>query len=118
MPANDAAATPRDSTDGRTPTLDARTGLDKLATYPYQIATWVDDAGYPVSVAVEATIHPTDLTATFDAPAGLDVPTDPDGPSGLADRLSHPTAAGLRLRRAAPRHGLGPGQPDRRLAHR
>ena len=64
--------------------LDARTGLDKLATYPYQIATWVDDAGYPVSVAVEATIDPTDLTATFDAPAGLDVPTVPtDRPVSL-----------------------------------
>ena len=35
------------STDG----LDARTGLDKLATFPYQIATWVGDDGYPVSVA-------------------------------------------------------------------
>ena len=38
------------STDG----LDARTGLDKLATFPYQIATWVGDDGYPVSVAVDA----------------------------------------------------------------
>ena len=83
MPAN-AGSAHADSTDGRTPPLDARTGLDKLASYPYQIATWVDDAGYPVSVAVEATIHPTDLTATFDAPAGLDVPTIPtDRPVSL-----------------------------------
>ena len=59
-----------------TPELDARTGLDKLATYPYQILTWVDDAGYPVSVAVEARINPADLSARFDAPAGLIVPTD------------------------------------------
>ena len=42
-----------------TPELDARTGLEKLATYPYQILTWVDDAGYPVSVAVDARIDQT-----------------------------------------------------------
>ena len=42
MPANDPATAPlADSTDGRTPPLDPRTGLDKLASYPYQIATWV-----------------------------------------------------------------------------
>jgi 1,4-dihydroxy-2-naphthoate polyprenyltransferase len=62
--------------DRSTPELDARTGLDKLATYPFQIATWVDDSGYPVSVAVEATIDPGALRASFPAPAGLAVPTD------------------------------------------
>lgn len=59
-----------------TPALDARTGLDKLASYPYQILTWVDDAGYPVSVAVEARIDPTNLSARFDVPAGLTMPID------------------------------------------
>ena len=59
-----------------TPEVDARTGLEKLATYPYQILTWVDDAGYPVSVAVDARINPGDLSARFAAPAGLVVPTD------------------------------------------
>jgi 1,4-dihydroxy-2-naphthoate octaprenyltransferase len=59
-----------------TPELDARTGLEKLATYPYQILTWVDDAGYPVSVAVDARINAGELTAKFQAPAGLAVPTD------------------------------------------
>ena len=62
--------------DRSTPELDARTGLDKLATYPYQIATWVDDDGYPVSVAVEAAVDPTSLAATFAPPAGMAVPTD------------------------------------------
>jgi 1,4-dihydroxy-2-naphthoate polyprenyltransferase len=60
----------------RTPELDARTGFEKLATYPYQIVSWVDDAGYPVSVAVDARIDVADLSASFDAPAGLTVPTD------------------------------------------
>jgi 1,4-dihydroxy-2-naphthoate octaprenyltransferase len=61
-----------------TPAIDARAGLDKLSTYPYQIATWVDDAGYPVSVAVTATIDPAALTATFAAPAGMTLPADRD----------------------------------------
>ena len=46
-----------------TPELDARAGLEKLATYPYQIATWVDETGYPLSVAVEARIDPAAGTA-------------------------------------------------------
>jgi 1,4-dihydroxy-2-naphthoate polyprenyltransferase len=59
---------------GSTPALDARTGLDKLSTYPFQIATWVDAAGYPVSVAVEATIDTARLEARFTAPAGVAFP--------------------------------------------
>jgi 1,4-dihydroxy-2-naphthoate octaprenyltransferase len=59
-----------------TPQLDAATGLDKLAGYPYQTLTWVDDEGYPVSVAVDARIDATAHTARFDAPAGLTIPTD------------------------------------------
>jgi 1,4-dihydroxy-2-naphthoate octaprenyltransferase len=61
-----------------TPALDARAGLEKLATYPFQIASWVEDTGYPVSVAVAATIDPVGLTATFVPPAGLAVPIDRD----------------------------------------
>ena len=61
-----------------TPAIDARAGLDKLATYPFQIASWVDENGYPVSVAVEATVDPATLTATFEPPAGLSIPTDRD----------------------------------------
>lgn len=59
-----------------TPELDARTGLEKLSGYPYQILTWVDDAGYPVSVAVEARVALADGVARFAGPAGLHVPTD------------------------------------------
>jgi 1,4-dihydroxy-2-naphthoate polyprenyltransferase len=61
-----------------TPEVDARTGLVKLATYPFQIATWVDETGYPMSVAVEAQIDPASGTARFAAPAGLDVPESRD----------------------------------------
>jgi 1,4-dihydroxy-2-naphthoate octaprenyltransferase len=60
----------------RTPALDAREGLAKLATYPYLILTFVDSDGYPVSVAVEAQVDVPNRLATFAMPAGLAVPTD------------------------------------------
>lgn len=59
-----------------TPELDARAGLHKLATYPFVVLAWVDDAGYPIGVAVEATFDPSGPSASFTAPAGLPVPTD------------------------------------------
>jgi 1,4-dihydroxy-2-naphthoate polyprenyltransferase len=59
-----------------TPELDARAGLDKLATYPYAILSWVDATGYPMSVAVEATIDALAGEASFATPAGLTVPRD------------------------------------------
>ena len=76
-----------------------------------------DDAdGYPVSVAVDGRDRPgRPARATFAAPAGLD---RPDRSRRSPDRLAHPPAAGLRLRRAAPRHGLGPRRPRRRRSRR
>jgi 1,4-dihydroxy-2-naphthoate octaprenyltransferase len=62
----------------RTPALDVRQGLDKLASYPFAILTFVDEAGYPVSVAIAAAIDGAAGTATFDAPAGLTVPSGVD----------------------------------------
>jgi 1,4-dihydroxy-2-naphthoate octaprenyltransferase len=58
----------------RTRALDASGGLAKLATYPFQVLTFVDADGYPLSVAVEATIDPATLSASFQAPAGISVP--------------------------------------------
>jgi 1,4-dihydroxy-2-naphthoate octaprenyltransferase len=60
----------------RTPELDVRAGLDKLSTYPFAVLTWVDGAGYPLSVAVEPTFEADRPTVSFDAPAGLAVPAD------------------------------------------
>lgn len=57
-----------------TPELDARTGLVKLSGYPFQIATWIDETGYPVSVAVNAEINTTAGTARFTMPAGMTIP--------------------------------------------
>jgi 1,4-dihydroxy-2-naphthoate octaprenyltransferase len=72
MPATDPLATPR------VPALTAEAGLAKLATYPFQVLTWVDPDGYPLSVAVEATIEPASRSASFAPPAGLAVPTGAD----------------------------------------
>jgi 1,4-dihydroxy-2-naphthoate octaprenyltransferase len=62
----------------RTPALDLHQGLAKLATYPYQILTFVDPEGYPVSVAVAASIDSAGGTATFPAPADISTPIDAD----------------------------------------
>ena len=67
-----ATATPR------TPALDVRQGLDKLASYPFAILTWVDPSGYPVSVALPVAIDAPAGSAVFTAPAGLTVPAGVD----------------------------------------
>ena len=72
VPVASATASPR------TPALDATTGLTKLASYPFQILTFVDEAGYPVSVALEAAVDLAAGSATFSAPAGLAVPSGVD----------------------------------------
>ncbi|HEX3427532.1 MAG TPA: prenyltransferase [Candidatus Limnocylindrales bacterium] len=66
------------ATTPRTPVLDTSTGLTKLASYPYQILTWVDESGYPMSVAVVATVDAAGGTVTLSAPAGLAVPSGVD----------------------------------------
>ncbi len=58
--------------------MDTGTGLRKLVEYPFLVLTWVGDDGYPVSVAVEASIDPDELTARFTRPAGLEVPSERD----------------------------------------
>jgi 1,4-dihydroxy-2-naphthoate octaprenyltransferase len=62
--------------------------LEKLATYPHQVLSWVDDTGYPMSVAVLAAIDAASGSATFEAPAGLAVPTD--RPVSLTGSHIHP----------------------------
>jgi len=62
----------------RTPALDVHEGLAKLATYPFAILTFVDEAGYPVSIALEAEVDPAAGSASFAPPAGLAVPAGVD----------------------------------------
>jgi 1,4-dihydroxy-2-naphthoate polyprenyltransferase len=54
--------------------LSAREGLDRLATFPFALLTWVDADGYPMSAAVSASVDPGAPLATFDPPAGLALP--------------------------------------------
>jgi 1,4-dihydroxy-2-naphthoate polyprenyltransferase len=56
--------------------LTSGSALERLATYPYQVLTWVDDDGYPINVAIDANIAPEAGIATFAVPAGLAVPAD------------------------------------------
>ncbi len=67
-----------DTTASRVPALTAEGGLTKLASYPFQILTWVDADGYPVSVAVQASLDPATGSASFAQPAGLVVPSGVD----------------------------------------
>jgi len=59
------------------PAVDAAT-LARMDGYPFIVVSWVDDAGYPLSVA---TTFKTDGTAgrlLLDEPGGLPIPTDRD----------------------------------------
>ena len=52
--------------------------LAKIGTFPFVVVAWVDDAGYPVSVATEFEADPASGTLTLRSPAGdeLAIPTD------------------------------------------
>jgi len=57
--------------------FDAATGLSRLTAFPFALLTWVGPDGFPISASV--TIDAIDSsagTASFAAPAGLEVPTD------------------------------------------
>jgi 1,4-dihydroxy-2-naphthoate octaprenyltransferase len=55
--------------------VNARTGLEKLRTYPYLLLTWRDGNGYPITVAVDARINVEAGSATVSMPAGVDRPS-------------------------------------------
>ena len=53
--------------------LTPRDGIEKLATFPFALLTWVDADGVPMSAAVQATVDVGSVSAAFGPPAGLDV---------------------------------------------
>jgi 1,4-dihydroxy-2-naphthoate octaprenyltransferase len=57
-------------------TFDAAEGLRRLASFPFALLSWVDEAGYPISAAVEADVDPDGLSIRFRAPEGFVLPTD------------------------------------------
>ena len=52
------------------------TDLERLATYPYVVVSWIDDAGYPTSVATSFEADASAGTVRVAAPAGMPIPTD------------------------------------------
>ncbi|MCA1571804.1 MAG: prenyltransferase [Chloroflexi bacterium] len=50
--------------------------LERLATYPQVVVSWIDEGGYPTSVATTFQANADRGTVTLDAPAGMPIPTD------------------------------------------
>jgi 1,4-dihydroxy-2-naphthoate polyprenyltransferase len=58
----------------RTARLTPGEGLRRLREYPFQVLTWIDASGYPMSVAVNAAVDAAAGTAAVEVPAALAVP--------------------------------------------
>jgi len=52
------------------------TDLERLAAYPHVVVSWIDDGGYPISVATSFEVDPAAGTVRLARPAGLAIPTD------------------------------------------
>jgi 1,4-dihydroxy-2-naphthoate octaprenyltransferase len=52
------------------------TDLERLATYPFVVVSWIDDAGYPTSVATSFEVDAAAGTVGIGSPAGMPIPTD------------------------------------------
>ena len=50
--------------------------LERLATYPHLVVSWVDDDGYPTSVATSFEADPAAGTLSLPSPVGMPIPTD------------------------------------------
>ena len=50
--------------------------LERLATYPHVVVSWVDDDGYPTSVATAFQTDPAAGTVALTSPLGMPIPTD------------------------------------------
>ena len=50
--------------------------LERLATYPHLVVSWVDDDGYPTSVATSFEADPAAGTVRLPSPLGMPIPTD------------------------------------------
>ena len=71
-----ATATPVRPRSGSVPAhAPTREDLDRLATYPHVIVSWVDDDGYPNSVATGFEVDPDAMTVTL-APTADAIPGD------------------------------------------
>jgi 1,4-dihydroxy-2-naphthoate octaprenyltransferase len=54
----------------------AAADLERLATYPHVVVSWIDDAGYPMSVATDFTVDHAAGSVRLATPGGAPIPTD------------------------------------------
>ena len=50
--------------------------LERLATYPHVVVSWIDDDGYPISVATTFEVDAAAGSVRLPEPAGMPIPTD------------------------------------------
>jgi 1,4-dihydroxy-2-naphthoate octaprenyltransferase len=71
--------------------------LERLATYPHLVVSWIDDDGFPVSVATSFETDAAAGTVRLARPAGMTIPTDRE--VGVLGSHIHPTTGGYDERR-------------------
>jgi len=71
--------------------------FERLATYPHVVVSWIDDAGFPVSVATSFEADASAGTILLAPPAGMPIPTDRE--VGVLGSHIHPTKGGYDERR-------------------
>ena len=71
--------------------------LERLAAYPHVVVSWVDDDGYPISVATSLRDRCGRRHVALAAPAGWPIPTDRE--IGLVGSHIHPIPGGYDQRR-------------------
>ena len=71
--------------------------LERLASYPHVVVSWVGADGYPVSVATTFEADPTEGTIRLAAPGGMTIPTD--RVVGILGSHIHPVPDGYDERR-------------------
>ena len=52
------------------------TDLERLATYPHVVVSWIEDTGYPTSVATTFEADAAAGAVQLASPAGMPIPTD------------------------------------------
>jgi 1,4-dihydroxy-2-naphthoate octaprenyltransferase len=71
--------------------------LRRLAEYPHVVVSWVDDDGFPTSVATSVETDPNAAVARLVAPAGMAIPGDRE--VSVVGSHIHPTPGGYDERR-------------------
>jgi 1,4-dihydroxy-2-naphthoate polyprenyltransferase len=65
--------------------------LEKLSEYPFVVVSWVDDLGYPMSVATDFSVDTTRMVVSLRATAGEQAAIPADRPINVLGSHIHPT---------------------------